>query len=321
MEESFATLGKDAALEKLFAGTGFSPDAGPEISVKGTAVSHGCLLTEGVDFDLTYFPLKHLGYKAVVCATAGLYARMARPVRMSVRIAVSAKLDFPQIRQLWDGLTAAAREFAYESLRLDLLPSRNGLLISLEALGEAEREAWAPASHTDLLCLSDNLSGAYLGMRVLEREKSRFSARKDAPQPELEAYKLLIEDYLKPRLTPGIPQAWKACGLRPSDGETVDRGIATAVRNLSRKRGLGAKLYVDRLPLCGGAVDLSREFGVDPLDVTLKGGEDHRILFSVPVSQMDTLRHDFQDWTVIGHLMPKEAGVVLVFPDGLEKNL
>ena len=172
-EDNFSEIGRVEAVARLFEGTGYSP-AGTcsyPMSGKDTNVNASGVLLEGTDFDLTYFPLKHLGYKSVISVTGELYACMAHPRTLSVTLGVSAKLDFPQVKEIWTGMTTAAREHGYKSLALDLIPSRNGLCIAVSASGELlslTEKRRTRAKSMDLVCISDNLGAAFMGMQVLE---------------------------------------------------------------------------------------------------------------------------------------------------------
>ena len=320
-EEHFADIGRVEAITSLYQGTGYKPFEINRFTAtaKGTCITCSQLFTEGVDFNLIYFPLKHLGYKCVTAVTGALLAQLATPRSLTVRIGVSAKLDMDSIRTLWEGMTAAAKEHGYAALEMDLLPSRNGLLLSLAATGEkshltASRQS-APQSK-DLLCLSGSVGGAYFGMRILEREKARFE--QEGAQPKLEQYRMMVGSYLKPEISPYIVPNLIEGELYPSGGVLVDRGLADALRQLVRKTGLGAKVYADRIPFEGQSFDLGRELNVDPVSAAMNGGEDYRLLYIVPILKAEQFRRDFQTFEVIGHLARPEVGAVLVTPEGVE---
>ena len=177
-EETFSDLGRNEAIRRLFEGTGFTQNDCCVLKLQnnrtGSVVSSSVMMTEGVDFDLTYFPLKHLGYKAVTRASGELYAAMAHPATLSVRLGISSKIDFAKVKELWEGMVAAAKEHGYRELSLDLQPSVNGLYICISASGERYRLTEArrmPAKSMDLICVSGHLGAAFMGMQILEREK------------------------------------------------------------------------------------------------------------------------------------------------------
>ena len=323
-EERFSDLGRVEAIAKLYEGTPYRPFRTGyfETSGKSCISSQSRTFIEGIDFDLVYFPLKHLGYKCVTAVTGELYVEFSHPRTMDVRIGISSKLDFQHIREIWSGIVAAAREHGYKEVSLDLLPSPNGLTISISSVGETSllmAKRRPEAKSMDLICVSDNLGAAYMGFQVLERERKRFEESGDAKaQPDLEAYKNLVGAYLKPQLNPQTIKLMEDAEIMPSHGYLVTRGLADAVRRLVRDSGLGAKIYVDKLPFAGKTFELGKEMNIDPMSAALNGGEDYRLLFTIPIGKHDKFRHDFQTFDVIGHLAKPEVGAVVVTPDGVE---
>ncbi len=324
-EEKFSEIGRVEAIERLFENTGYSPWAGndPEADQKGDVIHTASrLLIEGIDFDLVYFPLKHLGYKSVISVTGELYAAMARPHALSITLGLSAKLDFSQVKEFWSGAVTAAKEHGVKKLSLDMTPSPNGLSIAVSMTGltsciTAKRRM--EAKSMDLICISDNLGAAFMGMQVLEQEKRRFSSIKDdSMQPDLEQYRHLVGAYLKPELNPSIVSQLEEAGIIPSYGYFVTRGLSDAVKRLVRDSGLGAKIYVDKIPFPGKMFDLGKQFNIDPVSAALNGGDDYRLLFTVPIGKHDKFRRDFQVFDIIGHLAKPDVGAVIVTPDGVE---
>ena len=323
-EETFSSLGRVEAIARLYEGTPYKPFESSwfETTGKSCVSSHSRTFIEGMDFDLIYFPLKHLGYKCAVAVTGELYAEMSHPRTMDVRLGISSKLDFKQIKDIWEGIVAAAREHGYKQISLDLVPSPNGLVISVSSFGEtsllmAKRR---PAGKSmDLICVSDNLGAAFMGFQVLEREKKAFIQSGDAKaQPKLDDYKHLVGAYLKPQINPQIINQLEDAEIMPSYGYLVTRGLADAVRRLVRDSGLGAKIYIDKLPFAGKTFELGKELDIDPMSAALNGGEDYRLLFTIPIGKHDKFRHDFQTFDVIGHLAKPEVGAAVVTPDGVE---
>ena len=316
MEESFSSIGRVEAIRRLFENSGYKPFAEPLDFVSssgGRPCSASRLLLEGTDFNLEYFPLKHLGYKAVVSVTGELFASLARPKCLSVVLGVSSKLDYPQISELWQGVVYAAKEFSYQSLSLSLEPSRNGLAISVSAVGEkgAVDELIRPAAKSkDLICVSGRLGAAYLGEQVLERKRD-----------SLEQYKMLVGAYIKPELDPCAVDNILNSTIRPSCGYFVTRGLADAVLRLTRDTSLGAKIYADKIPFEGGSFTLGKELDIDPISAAMNGGDDMCLLYTVPIEKYELFRRDFQTFSVIGHLAQSDVGAVLVTPDSLEHSL
>ena len=323
-EDTFADLGRVEAIAKLYEGTSFKPFLGGQFETSGKSVVHTASRTfiEGMDFDLIYFPLKHLGYKCVVGVTGELYAEFAHPRTMDIRLGVSSKLDFKHISEIWNGVVAAAREHGYTQVNLDLVPSPNGLTISVSVAGETSllmAKRRPAAKSMDLICVSDNLGAAFMGFQVLEREKRAFDKSGDAKaQPKLDEYKNLIGAYLKPQINSQTVRLLEDADIVPSHGYLVTRGLADAVRRLVRDSGLGAKIYVDKLPFAGKTFELGKELNIDPISAALNGGEDYRLLFTIPIGKHDKFRHDFQTFDIIGHLAKPEVGAAVVTPDGVE---
>lgn len=319
-EETFADLGKIEAIRRLYEDTPYKAFSSSwfETQNKAFITSHARTFIEGIDFDLVYFPLKHLGYKCVTAVSGELYAEFSHPRTLDLRIGVSAKLDFPQIRELWNGAVAAAKEHGYSTVSLDINPSPNGLTISASCTGETsllQAKRRPVGKSMDLICISDNLGAAYLGFNILEREKRNFNGSR---QPKLDDYKHLVGAYLQPRINPNTIDQLEEAEIVPSYGYLVSRGLGDAVKRLVRDSGLGAKIYVDKLPFAGKSFDVSKEFDIDPISCALNGGEDYRLLFTIPIGKHDRFRHDFQTFDIIGHLAKPEVGAVIVTPDGVE---
>ena len=323
-EERFSDLGRVEAIAKLYEGTPYKPfeENSFETSGKSQILTKARTFIEGIDFDLTYFPLKHLGYKCVTAVTGELYASFSHPRALEIRLGISAKLDFKHIKEFWEGAVTAAKEHGYTSLGLDLTPSPNGLTVSVSAVGETTllmSKRRPAAKSMDLICISDNLGAAYMGFQVLEREKKAFQESGDhKAQPKLDDYKNLVGAYLKPQINPQIIKQLEDAEIVPSHGYLVTRGLADAVKRLVRDSGLGAKVYVDKLPFAGKTFDLGKEMNIDPMSAALNGGEDYRLLFTIPIGKHDKFRHDFQTFDVIGHLAKPEVGAAVVTPDGVE---
>ena len=323
-EERFSDLGRVEAIAKLYEGTPYKPWDGCSFETSGKAVvtSRSRTFLEGIDFDLVYFPLQHLGYKCVTAVTGELYAEFSQPRTMDVRLGISSKLDYKQVKEIWEGIVTAAKEHGYKKVGLDLVPSPNGLAVSIAATGETSllnAKRRPAAKSMDLICISDNLGAAFMGLQILEREKKAFDQSGDVKkQPALDEYKNMIGAYLKPSINPQIITLMEEAEIIPSHGYLVNRGLADAVKRLVRDSGLGAKIYVDKLPFAGKTFDVSKELDIDPISAALNGGEDYRLLFTIPIGKHDKFRHDFQTFDIIGHLAKPEVGAAVVTPDGVE---
>lgn len=324
-KKNFSDIGKIEAIKLLFEESPFKQADGTSYlsGEKGGVIRTASKLwLEGIDFDLTYFPLKHLGYKSVVGTVGEIYASLARPQSISVRLGISAKLDLPQISELWNGICTAAEEHHIKRADLDLVPSRNGLTISIVISGITSPEVAEnrkSASSKDLICISGNVGASFLGMSLLEQEKKKFEkAGELTGQPDLEKYKMLVASYLKPEIDPDIVSQLGDSGIIPPYGYLVNRGLADAARRLNRDSGLGVKLYTDKIPFEGNSFEVGKKLNIDPISAALKGGDDYRLMFVIPMSAYETFRHDFQTFSIIGHLAQPEVGTVLVTHEGVE---
>lgn len=326
-ETRFSDIGRVEAIKALFEGTPYKAfsDCYVETAGREYVTNVSKVLLEGIDFNLVYFPLKHLGYKSVISVVGELYAQMSQPDTLSVVLGVSAKLDFSQIRELWSGMVSAAKEFAFRTVSLDLVPSRNGLTISVSAMGRTSLltgKRRPAAKSKDLICVSGALGAAYLGMQVLEKELARFDeGEHENREKRLEQYKMLVGAYLKPEIPAGLVQQLEKAEIIPSQGYFITRGLADAVKRLSADTGLGAKIYADKMPFEGNTFQLGKELDIDPVSAAMNGGDDYKILFTVPIFQLEKFRRDFQTFDIIGHLAKPEVGSVLVTPDGAELPL
>lgn len=311
MQKTFADLGRVAAVKELFEGTGYQPFNEPlftDTAKAGYATTSNKILLEGIDFNLEYFPLKHLGYKSVLAATGELYAVRSTPKTLAVVLGISAKLDFEQVKELWSGIVTAAKEHCYESLSLELQPSKNGLCISVTATGVEPAGISRPkAQSMDIICVSGRLGAAYLGQQVLEHKPE-----------ELEKYKMMLAAYLKPELEAQLPQQLTDAGVNPSFGYFVGRGLSDAVLRLNRDSGFGVKIYADKIPFEGNSFSLGKEMNIDPISAAMNGGDDYVVLFVIPSAEYEKFSREFKTFEAVGHLAQPEVGAVLVSPDGLE---
>ncbi|MCR5709665.1 MAG: hypothetical protein K6G79_04200 [Bacteroidales bacterium] len=319
MRTEISEIGKQAALARLFEGSGFTNEITIRAAEPGLRASSHKILLEGCDFDLVYMPLKHLGYKAVLCALGELYAKLYKPLSLSVRLGLSKRFCYEDVAEIWTGVLAACREHGVKHLSLDLEPSVNGLVASLAADGvqdSAVAEKIPAASNMDLLVLTGHVGAAYMGLHVLEREKISFTGTGE--QPDLKPYKSVLASYLSPEIKPGLIDRFTEAEVLPCGGWFLTRGLGEAVIRASRDTGLGAKVYLEKIPISSQTFAMAEEIDMDVVTAAMNGGDDYKFLFAVPIAKHEILRHDFQDYEVIGHLARPEAGAVLVTPEGAE---
>lgn len=280
------------------------------------------LMLEGVDFDLVYTPLTHLGYKAALSVLGPLYSESFAPCSLSVHIGMSKKTGTTQLEELWKGITAAIREHSIEFVNLDLSSSLTGLTISLSSQGKQKRELFVQRENCksgDLLCLTGSLGAAYLGLQILEREKRIFEER--GVQPQLEKYKFVLRSFLNPELDKTLPQLMEAAEIFPSEGQFVINGLSDAVKSICGRNNLGAKIFVNRIPVASQAMEVAEELNIDPITSAMNGGEDYRILFAISQSQYEKVTKELPQLDIVGHLCDISAGTMLITPDGSEIEL
>lgn len=277
---------------------------------------------EGVDFDLTYFPLKHLGYKIVTATTSDLLAMNVRPSQLTVSLGISSKLSVEALQELYAGLRFACTEQGIDLVGGDTRASMNGLTISVTALGHAPQEQIVyrdGAQQNDLVCITGNLGAAYMGLRLLEREK-RVLSDVTNPEPQFKGYEYLLEKYLKPRPRTDIIDALAEEQLRPTSMIDLSDGLASDLQQLCKASQCGVRIYLDRIPIARQTTALADEMHMDPVVAALNGGEDYELLFTVPLTmQEQVMRLGLVD--VIGHITPASTGCYLVTPDGQEIRL
>ena len=319
MRTEISEIGKQAVLDKLFEESGYTNRQPIAITGRGECSCAQKLLLEGCDFDLVYTPLKHLGYKAVLCVLGELYATLRQPASLAVTLGLSKRFCYEDVASLWEGVLAACREHGVSQLSLELNPSVNGLAIGLAACGLQRRSVLekVPASkNMDLICLSGHVGAAYMGLHVLEREKVSFTGTGE--QPDLSQYKPVLASYLSPEIKPGLVQRFVEAGAIPSRGYFLTRGLGEAVIRLTRDTGLGAKIYLEKIPISSQTFAMAEEIDMDVVTAAMNGGDDYKFLFTLPIEKHDVIRKDFQDFEVIGHTARPEVGPVLVTPEGAE---
>ena len=280
------------------------------------------LLMEGIDFDLTYFPLKHLGYKAVTEGASDVLAMNALPTQITVSLGISSKLTVEALKELYEGVRIACGELGVDLVGGDTKASLTGLVINVTTLGRARRGHIVyrnGARRNDLICITGNLGAAYMGLRLLEREK-RVLDGVERPEPQFAGYEYLLEKYLKPRARKDIVEELAAEEIVPTAMIDLSDGLASDLLQICKSSQCGARVYLDRIPIARQTTALAEELHADPVVAALNGGEDHELLFTVPLSMQEkVMRMGGVD--VIGHITERNTGAFLVTPDGSEIRL
>jgi thiamine-monophosphate kinase len=271
------------------------------------------MLVEGVHFDLGYVPLKHLGYKAATVNFSDICAMNAVPKQLLVSIAISSKFQLDAIEELYSGLLIACERYGVDLIGGDTTSSTSGLIISCTIIGEGEKEKLVyrnGAKEKNLLCVSGDLGGAYMGLMMLEREKQVFKSDPKI-QPDLEGNDYILERQLKPEARIDVIQMLNTLGIVPTSMIDVSDGLASEILHLCTQSGVGAQIYEEKIPLDPMTFDRAREFNLDPTMCAMNGGEDYELLFTIDMKDYEKLQHN-PDVTFIGHITAKEGGVNLV---------
>lgn len=281
-------------------------------SGKQTVVSTDMLI-EGVHFDLTYCPLKHLGYKAVSVNVSDIYAMNATPKQILVSIAISNRFSLEAVEELYAGMLLACEKHGVDLVGGDTSTSRVGLVISITAIGEAGKDDLVyrnGAKPGNLLCVSGDLGSAYLGLQILEREKKIFMENPQI-QPDMEGNDYLLERQLKPEARKEIIEQLKKEGIRPTSMIDVSDGLASEVLHLCTESGVGCRLYENKLPIDIIAEQRAKEFNLNPTMCMLNGGEDYELLFTIDIKDHDKIKK-LRDVAIVGHITEKTEGTNLV---------
>lgn len=271
------------------------------------------MLTEGVHFNLMYSPLKHLGYKAVAVNLSDIYAMNGDARQITVSIAVSSKFSFEAIMQLYEGINLACDRYGVDLVGGDTTTSLTGLTISVTAIGEASEEHIAyrsGAKPTDLICVSGDLGGAYMGLQLLERENEVFKVDNNT-QPQLDGYEYILERQLKPEPRRDIVVLLRNKGVVPSSMIDISDGLSSELLHICKESNVGCRVYEEKLPYHPQTKDIAMEMELNPIVAALNGGEDYELLFTVPIAMYDKIKTD-PDITVIGHVVEADAGASLV---------
>ncbi|MDE1207876.1 thiamine-phosphate kinase [Tenacibaculum larymnensis] len=271
------------------------------------------LLVEGVHFDLSYMPLKHLGYKAVMVNLSDVYAMNADAEQITVSIAVSNRFPLEAIEELYAGIQLACDTYKVDLVGGDTTSSTKGILISITAIGKANKEDIVyrnGAKATDLIVVSGDLGGAYLGLQVLEREKQVFQVNPQN-QPDLDKYTYIIERQLKPEARKDIPKLLEELEVKPTSMIDISDGLSSEIMHICTQSKTGCKIYEDKLPLDPQVISTSEEFNMDSTMIALSGGEDYELLFTVSIDDYDKIKGN-PNLTVIGHITEENEGMNLV---------
>lgn len=277
------------------------------------------LLLEGIHFDLTYTPLKHLGYKAVIRAISDIYAMNGIPGQLLTSIGISSKSFVEQVEELYEGTYLACKEYNVDLVGGDTTSSLTGLIISVAAAGTVGRNRIVKrngAKPNDLICVTGDFGASYMGLQVLERER-RIFVESNGAQPDLADYEYVIGRQLKPRLPIKVIADLREKDILPSSMIDVSDGLASDLLQICKSSGTGCKIYYDKIPIDVETLKLAEEFNIDPVIPALNGGEDFELLFTIPLEMVEKIR-EIREVRIIGHVTSEENGKFLVGKDGSE---
>lgn len=275
------------------------------------------LLVEGIHFDLSYYPLKHLGYKAVSVNVSDIYAMNATPKQITVSIGISSKFSLEAVEEIYAGIKAACDQYEVDLIGGDTSASRQGMVISITAIGEAKEADIvyrSGAKDGDLLCVSGDLGGAYVGLQLLEREKRVFMANPQA-QPDLDGHDYIIGRQLKPDARKDIVANFKVKDLKPTAMMDISDGLSSEIFHICSKSEVGMVLYEEKIPIDPTTYNMAREFDFDPTMTALNGGEDYELLFTIDQKDYDKVKND-PNISVIGHCVPRSEGIHMISKGG-----
>ena len=279
------------------------------------------LLMEGVHFDLTYFPLKHLGYKAVVANISDIYAMNGTPKQITVSLALSRKFCIEDVEDLYSGIRLACEQYGVDIVGGDTTSSLTGLAISITATGTAPKGTAVRrdgAKETDLICVTGNLGAAYMGLQLLEREKIA-TAGKDM-QPDFSGKEYILERQLKPEARKDIIEKLRNENIKPTAMMDISDGLASELMHICKQSGVGCRIYEERIPIDYQTAIMAEELNLNVITCALGGGEDYELLFTVPIADHEKVAA-MKDVRVIGHIVSDTMGLALITRDGVEMQL
>src|ERR1700709_219488 len=301
--------------ENTFKGVG---DDAAVLDAKGKKVLVSTdMLLEGIHFDLAYTPLKHLGYKAVQVNLSDIYAMNGTATQITVSIGISSKFPLEAVEELYEGIYLACEKYNVDLVGGDTTSSRQGLVISVTSIGYADEKDITyrnTANEGDLICVSGDLGGAYVGLQLLEREKLVYIENPNI-QPDLEGKDYIIERQLKPEAPKEIVELLKDIDVKPTAMIDISDGLASEILHICKQSDKGCNIYEDKIPLDPMTYETAREFNLDPTVCALSGGEDYELLFTIKQGDYEKIKLQM-DISIIGHITEPASGCNLITRSG-----
>lgn len=328
METEISTIGEFGLIDRVTSGlTAGNPSTVKSVGDDAAVLSYpdtdvlvsSDMLLEGVHFDLTYVPLKHLGYKAAVVNFSDIYAMNGTPRQITVSLGISKRFTVEHIDELYSGIRLACEIYGVDLVGGDTTSSRSGLVISITCIGDvAKGEAVGRdgAHDTDLICVSGDLGAAYMGLQLLEREKAASAGMKDFV-PRFEGKEYLVERQLKPEARKDIVARLAEAGIRPTSMIDVSDGLSSELLHICHASKTGCRVYEDRIPIDYQTAVMAEELNMNLVTAALNGGEDYELLFTVPLHCHEQIKK-IDGVKVIGHITSENLGCALVTRDGTE---
>jgi thiamine-monophosphate kinase len=280
------------------------------------------LLLEGIHFDLTYAPLKHLGYKAAIVNFSDVIAMNGKPEQMIIGLGASNRFSVEALEELYEGFQIACQKYKVDLVGGDTVSSQKGLVLSITALGSIKKDKAilrSGAKAGDLIFVSGDLGAAYMGLIVLEREKQTFIAN-PKHQPDLQKYDYVVERQLKPEARIDILNILKKKGIEPTSMIDISDGLASELKHLCTSSKKGCNIYEDKIPIDPVTINTAEEFNISPLTAALNGGEDYELLFTISQEDFEKLKEE-ESIHVIGHVTESESEMNLISNKGEQISL
>lgn len=276
------------------------------------------MLTEGVHFDLSYTPLQHLGYKAVVVNISDIAAMNGRPEQIVVSLGLSNRFSVEAVDTLYDGIDAACKNYNVDLVGGDITSSASGLVISIAAIGRVKKDKVvyrSGAKKNDIVCVTGDLGGAYLGLQILERNKQEFLINPEM-KPQLENFEYMVGRQLKPEARTDIVYELAELGILPTSMIDISDGLASELLHISKNSGVGIKIFEDKIPIDTKVYETAAiELKIDPVTCALNGGEDYELLFTINQSDFEKIKNH-QDIHFIGHVHDNPKQNLLITKQG-----
>ena len=282
-----------------------------DFNKKNTLISTD-MLVEGVHFDLSYFPLKHLGYKAITSSISDICAMNGICSQVTVSVAISNRFKIESLKDLYSGIKVACENYNVDLVGGDTTSSNKGLIISVTALGVPSESGFVKrsgAKTNDLIVVSGTLGGAYLGLQVLEREKQVFLVN-PSNKPDLTAYKNIIQKQLRPEARNDIIEFFQESKIKPTSMIDISDGLSSEIIHLCKNSNKGCKIYEDKIPISDDSFKACKEFNLEPTTIALSGGEDYQLLFTVGKENLEKIQNNL-NLSVIGHITSSKEMILM----------